>query len=706
MYKQYSLVFLLSVSVLIVVSACHISKSYEALEVYDYFRAKKGFEKALKRNPSPAAFGLSIIYFRKDNPFHNMDSAYHYSLMGIETYDELNEKKKIKLAENHGFTYDSMLVHREKISRYEYIKTRSEQTIQAYIEFMAKHPWSNLKDSALYHREALAFDIALEKNTSESYQRFLTRHPDTRFQDLAEEGLERRQFIETTENGELEDYVRFIEIFSDNRFVRAAQDYIYRQFEAENTVKSYDSFIKKYPENPNVETAWLNLYRLYTSTYTKEAIEHFLEEYPDFPFINMVDADLAVVGKRLFPYKWKNKFGYMDEKGLPLLPASYENASVFANGLAAVYLDGKYGYIDKQNNVIINFQFDDAQDFNMGRAIVELEGKLGVIDRTGHFIIDPIYEDIGNYSEGLCYVYKEGRYTYMNMSGEQVFSTSFDDAYSFNGGRAKVHLGDSSGYIRKDGSYLIVKEGVDLNYFAPDLFIYNTGDSVNLISIADTLVLPHFVDRIGNLNENRSLFEKDESFGYLDKKGAIVIPARFPVYSNYFQFSQFYNGHAKIMAQGKFGMIDSLGEQILPAIFTNVGAFGSLIPITKGKGWGYCDKNTKLQIQYNYDYAYPFKHGVSLVNEGGLIGLIDEKGNQILPSVYTDIQRLEDSLLRVSEGGLTFGLFTVNGVKLTPMDYSRFHVLDHQIIQLEAPGRLDYFDITNQKLITLLTEDE
>lgn len=706
MQKHISTGIFCGLILIITMSACRVSKSFEALDMYDYFSAKKGFEKSLKRNTSPAAYGLSVIYFRQDNPFHNMDSAYHYSLMGIETFNELKEKKKLKLAEDHGFTYDTMLIHRQNISRYEYQEARSKHTIQAYIEFKARHPWSSLTDSALYYREDLAFEITNKENTSKSYQRFLSRYPDTRFQELAEEGLERRQFVEITEDGELEDYARFLEIYPQNRFAREAHDYIYRQFELENTVKAYDRFINKYPENPNIETAWLNLYRLYTSTYTKEAIENFIAEYPDFPFVNMIDADLAVVGKRLFPYKWNNKFGYMDEKGLPLIPASYENASTFANGLAAVYSEGKYGYIDKQNNVIIDFQYDDAQDFDKGIAIVEVDGYIGVIDRTGHFVIDPIYEDIGNFSEGLCYVFKNDRYSYMNMNGDQVFTTWYDDAYSFNNGLAKVQKGDSSAYIRKDGSYLIVQEGVELDYFSTGIFIYDAQDSVNLISTADTLLLPNFVDRIGSLSENRSIFEYEGAFGYLNDKGEVVIPARYATYSNYFQFSQFQNGHAKIMLQGKFGMIDSLGERILPAIFTNIGAYGSLIPVTKGKGWGYGDAKAKLQIQYKYDYAYPFEQNISIVNEGGLLGVINADGEEVLETVYPNIQRLGDTLLRVSQDGLNFGLFNKLGEQLTSLDYSRFHVLEHNIIQLEARDRLDYFDITNQKLITLLTEDE
>src|SRR5690554_8178997 len=65
----------------LMLSACKINKGFEALEEFNYFEAKKQFEKSLKKQKSAAAYGLSVIYFRNDNPFYDLDSAYHYGLL-------------------------------------------------------------------------------------------------------------------------------------------------------------------------------------------------------------------------------------------------------------------------------------------------------------------------------------------------------------------------------------------------------------------------------------------------------------------------------------------------------------------------------------------------------------------------------------------------------------------------------------------------
>ncbi|NRA13735.1 MAG: hypothetical protein HRT57_17475, partial [Crocinitomicaceae bacterium] len=91
-----------------------IDKGYKALEVHDYFRAKKFFTKGLKYNGAAAAQGLAIIYFRGDNPFHNYDSSYQFIVQSIEGWDMVKQRKKDKWTK-YGFTRDSIFSFRQLI---------------------------------------------------------------------------------------------------------------------------------------------------------------------------------------------------------------------------------------------------------------------------------------------------------------------------------------------------------------------------------------------------------------------------------------------------------------------------------------------------------------------------------------------------------------------------------------------------------------
>lgn len=705
--------FLIGLSCLVLMlSSCKIKQGYEALEVYNYFKAKQKFEKSLKKNPSPAAFGLSKIYFRKDNPFHNIDSAYHYSIMAVEHYRYIKPKKTIKLAEDFEITLDSLRAYRESISQYFYELARKEHTIMAYATFKAKHPWSPQVDSALYYREGLAFEIADEIGTSHSYTIFLNKYPDTRFTMQAQELLENSQFKETITENDLPSYKRFIEIFPANRNIGKAHSYIYQTLTNDNHPKSYRDFIQSYPENPHIKEAWRKYYRLSIADYRAETIEAFKINHPSFPFPEMIENDLKLVGTKLFPIRTNNQFGYMDIHGKIVISPKYEYAGFFSSGLAFVVINDKFGFIDKNNNIVIESQYDEVQEFENGRAVVEINDYMGWINTTGAYVLPPEYDDIGFFSEGIIYAYKNGRYQYFNTNGKALFNKTFDEAYSFSNGFAKVFYNDTVAFIKKDGTPIIEKEAKDLRYFSEGLYVIDFGDSLNIINLVDSLILPYSLERIGSLVDDRAIYEYDDEFGYLDAKGNIAIPAKYDLYPNYFQFSQFINQHAKIAKGNKYSLIDTLDKKILPAIFDNIGDYGELIPISKGSGWGYTDKSTRLIIRYIYDYAYPFIKGRAIVTKEGLSGVIDLQNEEIIPIKYNLIQRFESGeegdtpLFFVHDNSRKFGIFDNNGEQMTQIQYVRFNNVNSTLLQLETQEGFDYFDIPNRKLITLSSHDE
>lgn len=98
-----------------------------------------------------------------------------------------------------------------------------------------------------------------------------------------------------------------------------------------------------------------------------------------------------------------NKRGYFDTKsGEVVIPAEYEYAWAFSEGLAGVVKDGKIGFIDANNQVVIPFIFDSPEPENLrdyvfhgGYCVInDLEGKCGIIDREGHWVLAQTYLDI------------------------------------------------------------------------------------------------------------------------------------------------------------------------------------------------------------------------------------------------------------------------------------------------------------------------
>lgn len=97
-----------------------------------------------------------------------------------------------------------------------------------------------------------------------------------------------------------------------------------------------------------------------------------------FPFVGRVHGAL--------------KWGYIDEQYKVRIGPAFEDAGVFAEGLAPVRIGRRYGYIDTDGVVVIPFRFHWAGDFKRGMASVRLSKpdafvvRYAMIDRRGRFV--------------------------------------------------------------------------------------------------------------------------------------------------------------------------------------------------------------------------------------------------------------------------------------------------------------------------------
>lgn len=689
-------------------SACAfgIRCGFEALEIYNYFKAKQIFERNLKRNTAAAAYGLSVIYFRQDNPFHDIEKAYHLSLKSIELYPSLRLRLASRLEERFGINLNTLISHRAEIAKFNYRQAVQENTIAAMIEFKARHPWSAYKDSAENKQNTLAYDRAINADNSAGYELFLKHYCDTKFADEITQKLFDAQWKENIVTGDVATFDAFLANYPNHPNREKALDSIFYLFTKSNTIDDFELFIQKYPEHPRIDEAWLALYQLSISNYAAEQILAFQNRFPTFPFPERIENDLQLLQRQLLPFLSDGFYGFMDLEGHAVIPPTYDYASFFSNGLAAVMKNDKVGFINKSNELIIPFQFEDAQDFDQGRSIVELDDYFGVIDNTGHFIIPPNFDDIGGYHNDITFAYQNGEYQYYDWNGEVLFDQVFDEAFSFCKGLAKVVKGDTIGFIDTTGDFVFYSsDAQDVRIFQNGLFIVAMRDSMTIINENGEQALEFHVDRIGSLSENRAIIEKEGLYGYINELAEVTVPIEHKTFQNYFQFAQVQNGHVRFVRDGNFGLKDTLGETVFPAIFQGLGDFDELTPISRGSGWGYADKNAKLVIRYIYDYAYSFQNGLAIVQQNNKMGVINLKGEEVVPIEYDLIQNLIGKFFKVFDGQ-KFGIMDSTGVLKTDVIYDRYTPVSSQWLQLVTSDQLDYLDVTKGVVTTLQREDE
>ncbi len=679
-------------------SASRIEKGFEALEIYDYFKAKKNFEKSLKRIESPASFGLASIYLRKDNPFHSIDSAYYFILRSHASLGNVNEKQLEKLSV-YGFSASSVLELRKSVATEFFKRAEKENTALAYQKFMDDHSWANEMELARYRRDSLAYQDAKSIGSSVAFEGYLDNYTGSVFSGLALEDYYLAKYQEITASQSLDSYLAFLACCPDNPYAPIAQDSVYSLSTRSKTLDEFVYFVENNAGNQNITDAWKKIYQLYMIDFTAQRLVQFKTDFPDYPFLNTLELEQELLNTSLFPFKQNGLYGFMDRMGVEKIATKFNQLGFFYEGLATAVNEERYGYVDKLGSVVIPFRFESASDFEGGRAIVQENGLYGVIDRIGNYILKPIYSDIQGLSSGLFLVAKDSLYGYIDKEGALKIPFQYSDAFTFSKGMAKVDIDGKQAFIDEQGNYIIKPCKSNISFFNDSLLIFEENQLFGLMRKNCSVAVPAIYEIIGELSSNRSLVALEDKVGYIDGTGKVVIEMNYQYFPNCSKRGTFRSSYALVMKGGKFGAINEQGKTVLGFNQTQIGMIKSLTAFSKGSLWGFKDLTGKVLINPAYDYAESFQSGIAIVEIAGKQGVIDSKGVFLLPVNYSEVSRLTNDLLLVSDGDL-FGIYSNQGKEVVPVRYRRITQRIDEFFILMNDNDVHYFLISEKRILT------
>ena len=694
---HYTLLFILLFTGASNSSAGSIDKGYKALEVQDYFKAKKYFTKGLKYNNSAASQGLSIIYFRNDNPFHNYDSAYQFIVRSIEGWDMVKQRKKDKWAK-YGFTRDSILSLRQIVSSEFFRMARSDKSELAYSTFIQKHPWANEKEAAIVTRDSIAFFAAVKLNSTDSYKNFAGKYPESVYAELARENYYDSQFYEETIEGSLESYVSFIESNPNSPLRPLAEKNVFGISTASNSSESFNNFIVSYPQNPFVDTAWVQLYEFELSNYSKDVMEKFLKT--DAPFKSRIKKDIELFDSIALPYSVNSKYGFMNEDGKVMIRSSYDFVGFFQEGLAIVALNDRYGFINKHGDLQIPCKYESVGDFNNGLSIVELNGKMGMIDRNGRFLFECVYHDLGVFSEGMVYAGLNDKYGYYDSNGKEVIPHKFDDAYDFHDGIANIENEGKQSIINTAGDYEIPLAHSGIKLYYDTLYTFEEDGFYGIMNHKAQIFVVPIYTAISSVHNGLAIASIQDRVVYLDTLGTMVIDNGYEPYPNYILKGEFIDGISIAWKKGKYGRINVKDEIVTEFKFENIGMGTDQFPGQKKGLWGVFDSKGKVEVTPSYESLEPTGNGNYIASRNYIMGVIDSKGNTIVPFSFSEVESIGTDLFLVMHNEKV-GIYK-NEKLIIPVQYDQIRVFDKDFLFLSKEGRLSYYNISKGKLIELV----
>lgn len=176
--------------------------------------------------------------------------------------------------------------------------------------------------------------------------------------------------------------------------------------------------------------------------------------------------------ENIIPIQNEAGWRYFDYSKGEYLRGTYQNASSFYNGVAAVQTNGTWTLIDSEGKTVCNTHFDDVKlqssgDFCYdGVMIASVNGAYSIYDERGNKTCDFQCEEMDGYLGGqIAYKDKSGKWGFVDRSGAIVIQPKYDNAKSFSSGLAGVKAGESWGFINQDGMLVIDSIYADVDYF-------------------------------------------------------------------------------------------------------------------------------------------------------------------------------------------------------------------------------------------------
>jgi hypothetical protein len=526
-------------------------------------------------------------------------------------------------------------------------ETREAGTAAAYQRFIDAYPMAHEVYEARTRLQDAIFEEATPNKDIASYAAFIKGHPENPNVRVAEDAI----FRLSTPSRTVAEYRAFITTYPENHRVPDAWRSIYETYSRDLNVGTITRFIAEYPDYPFMEelvddykTASLELLPFRREGkwgfIDAEGVERIKAEYDWVePFIN----GQAVVGRNdrsgtinrsgrvvvpieydevndaaegTFTVERSKRMGAVDRSGELVVPMIFTDLGDFSEGLAYAEDHGRYGYVNARGEPMIGTGFTSAAAFHNGRAVVENEGRFGVIDRSGMAVLPAQYDWVEGFAHGISRVRRNGKMGLVDTFGNLVLPVTHDHIGVFNDGLALVVDGGRCGYVDTTGRMAIAQDheaATDVStwgdFRSGRAEVQSNGKRCLINVRNERVVACQYVD-IGGTKGPLFPVKKKTKWGFVDARGTVVGEAK------YDQVWDFVDGLARVKVANLFGMVDSLGKEVIPV------------------GLGVLN-----DAQFGH-----------VVGGGARMGVFDSTGKAIIPAEHSSITLISARLAKVFDG--------------------------------------------------------
>ena len=248
---------------------------------------------------------------------------------------------------------------------------------------------------------------------------------------------------------------------------------------------------------------------------------------------------------------------------------------------------------------------------------------VGIINQRGEVVVEPKYLEVGKPSDGWVAVRESSQWEYQSLSGKKTIEVKFDQAGPFVNGLAPANKNEMNGFIDETGNW--VKTGFSfVDAFSEGFAVVGSETGVYFVNEKFENQFQSQFEDAGAFQDGEAPVKRNNRWGVINHLGEQIVPFRFeemPLIGK--------EGIVGVM-NGRYGMMDPSGIELIPFHYER------LLPMSEnrigyydGQKWGFLDAQNGVAIPALYTSVTPFQDGRAYVIEDGLGLVIDWMGNSI-----------------------------------------------------------------------------
>lgn len=631
-----------------------LEKGFDALSIYNYFKARQIFYKLAKKENAAAAYGLAIIYRRTDNPFHNLDSSIRYGALANYYYKQHRKNFSYKT-----FKVDSATIQLfcDTVAEFYLKRLEIKNQVHLYEDFLyrAWHLSPHIRNTALQLRDELVLQKIVALNQTDSTRDLLIQYPQLYLMKQAQLVFERQQYEQLTKTGTEKEYLSYLTRFPNSSQSSKALENLYTLYAASKNKEGLVHFVHAFPNFPQSADAWKLLFALSVKSYSNEELQSFLNTYPAFPFKNSILKEIELNNYVLLPVEVGDLQGFIDTTSKLVIAPQFDKVNPFCEGLALVNRGDSVFYINKENQNVFNRYFSDGYDFHYGIGAVQSNDKWFLMNRQGQ-TISPFYNEISELSNGAYVVKSNNLYGVLDKYGHVLIEPKFSKIGDFKNDLAYYEENGLYGFIDKEGRSVKSQYQWISDFNAYGIALMQSGNKYGLINRLNQIILEANYDQILPVDKNIFIVVKNGKYGFYSGKACFLSAVEYDFKKE--KPAEYYtNGQIlRFLKRDEQAFADGNGRiSIDYGTYEDMSFAGNgLIRVKRKNKYGYVNRKLNLVIPYKYNEAEDFKDSLAIVKRKNKICIVDLSG--------TELMETTNSLSRLGHG--YFKLETNEGLEL------------------------------------------